>query len=320
MIKGSRSPYIPGLVHRSRNRAIIVAMLAAPARLWIGPSGWSYPDWAGRVYPADKPRGFKPLAYLARYFNAVEVNSSFYRIPTPRMTAAWPQLVPADFRFAFKLTQIFTHQRGEFPAAADVQAFATALQPVRDAGRLGPLLMQFPWSFRYTPEAVDWLKRLADSFGPYDRFVEVRHSSWAAPEALAELGQCGGYCNIDQPPLRDCIGPTTHVFGRGAYVRLHGRNARHWFAENQPAFERYNYLYSEAELREWVVRLNAISDQAENVYVFANNHYRGQGPVNALELKALLTGTPVDVPPELVTAYPRLAGIARAAPKRGLFE
>jgi uncharacterized protein YecE (DUF72 family) len=289
-------------------------------RLWIGPSGWSYPDWAGLVYPATKPRGFKPLAYLARYFNAVEVNSSFYRIPTPRMTAAWPRLVPASFRFAFKLTQIFTHERSEFPATTDVAAFVEGTQPIRDAGLLGPLLIQFPWSFRYAPDAVDWLRRLADSFEPYDRFIEVRHSSWAAPEALAELRLCGGYCNIDQPALRDCLGPTAHVFGRSAYVRLHGRNSRNWFAKNQPAFERYNYLYSEDELREWVARLNAIGDQAKEMYVFANNHYRGQGPVNALELKALLGDTPVDVPPDLVAAYPRLAGIARATPKQGLFE
>ncbi len=295
-------------------------MSAAPAKLWIGPAGWDYPDWGGIVYPAARPRGFKPLAYLARYFNAVEVNSSFYRIPSPRMTAAWPQLVPADFRFAVKLTQVFTHERREFPAPADVRAFCEGVAPLREAGRLGPLLIQFPWSFRCTPEAVEWLKRLAASFAEFERFIEVRHGSWAAPEALETLKETGGYCNIDQPRLRDCLGPTTHVFGRDAYVRLHGRNARNWFAENQPAFERYNYLYSEDELREWVARLNSLCTHAENVYVFANNHYRGQGPVNALELRALLTGQPVVTPPDLLAAYPRLNAIARTGPKRGLFD
>jgi uncharacterized protein YecE (DUF72 family) len=292
----------------------------AGAKLWIGPSGWSYDDWEGVVYPAQRPRGFKPLAHLARYFNAVEVNTSFYRIPTARMTAAWPGLVPADFRFAFKLTQVFTHERDEFPAATEVQAFRDGLAPIRDAGRLGPLLMQFPWSFRYTAEAVEWLRRLADSFPDCDRFVEVRHASWAEPEALEHIRQVGGYCNIDQPRLRNCLGPTQHVLGRSAYVRLHGRNARNWFAEDVPAHERYNYLYSEDELREWVTRLNAICGQADNVYVFANNHYRGQGVVNALELRALLTGQRVDVPDELRAAYPRLGAIARPAREPGLFE
>lgn len=296
-------------------------MSASPrAKFWIGPSGWSYDDWSGVVYPAGKPRGFKPLAYLARYFNAVEVNTSFYRIPTPRLTAAWPAQVPPDFRFAFKLTRIFTHERAAFPSPAEVQAFLAGTAPIRDASRLGPLLIQFPWSFRYTGDAVEWLRRLADSFREFDRFIEVRHASWAQPEALECLRQAGGYCNIDQPRLRNCLGPTQHVFGRSAYVRLHGRNAASWFAENVPSYERYNYLYSADELREWITRLNALAEQAENVYVFANNHYRGQGPVNALELKALLSGDRIEVPPELLAAYPRLAALAPPPRDAGLFD
>lgn len=296
--------------------------MSAPlrAKLWIGPSGWSYDDWEGIVYPQPRARSFKPLAFLAQYFNAVEVNSSFYRVPAPRMTAAWPRLVPADFRFAFKLTQSFTHARAAFPGAAEVRAFSDGLAPIRDARRLGPLLIQFPWSFRYAPESVDWLHRVADAFPDFERFIEVRHATWAQPEALAALRTCGGYCNIDQPPLRDCIGPTQHVFGRGAYVRLHGRNARNWFAEDQPAYERYNYLYGEDELRAWVTRLNAMCAEAENVYVFANNHYKGQGVVNALELRALLEGAPVSVPSELARVYPRLTRIARPQPRTGLFD
>jgi len=290
------------------------------ARLWIGPSGWSYDDWYGVVYPQERSARFKPLAYLSQFFNAVEVNSSFYRTPTARMTAAWVRQVPSEFRFAFKLTRIFTHERAEFPAQSEVEAFREALRPVREAGRLGPLLMQFPWSFRYTSDAVEWLRRLADAFPDFERFVEVRHASWAQPEALADLAAAGGYCNIDQPRLRNCLGPTEHVFGRNAYVRLHGRNARNWFADDVPSYERYNYLYSDEELREWVWRLDAMAGRAENLYVFANNHYRGQGPVNALELRALLEGGKVAVPDELRAAYPRLAAIARPPRAPHLFE
>jgi uncharacterized protein YecE (DUF72 family) len=291
-----------------------------PARFWIGPSGWSYQDWHGIVYPVRKPRGFKPLTLIARHFNAVEVNSSFYAIPTARMTAAWMPLVPADFRFAFKLTRIFTHEPDPTPDKATVTAFKAALRPVQEAGRLGPLLMQFPWSFRYTAEAVGRLRRLADSFGECDRVVEVRHASWAQPDALDLLRQIGGYCNIDQPRLRNCLGPTEHVFGPTAYVRLHGRNAANWFAENIPTYERYNYLYADAELREWVGRLNAIAAKAENVYVFANNHYRGQGVANALELRSLLEGRPVAVPDDLLRTYPRLKQIALPTRTPGLFD
>lgn len=286
----------------------------------IGPSGWSYDDWNGLFYPTRPPRGFQPLTHLARYFNAVEVNSSFYRMPTAKMTAAWPGRTPADFRFAFKLPQIFTHQRAEFPTPELVREFHTALAPVREAGKLGPVLIQFPWSFRYSPDAVDWLRRLAESFATLARFIEVRHASWARDEALETLRATGGYCNIDQPRLRDCLPPTQLVFGRSAYVRLHGRNAAAWFAEDRPPFERYNYLYSEDELREWAERLNAMAAKTDEVYLFANNHYRGQGPVNALELKAMLSGEHVAAPRELVEAYPRLRACVRSSGQGGLFE
>ena len=296
-------------------------MSTAPAgKLWIGPSGWSYDDWYGVVYPLARPRGFKPLKYLARYVGATEVNSSFYRVPSPRMTASWPALVSRDFRFAFKLTQTFTHDRTQFPPATEVQAFTEGLEPIRAAGLLGPLLIQFPWSFRYTPEAIDWLRRLTDAFPSFERFIEVRHASWGQPEALAALSQFGGYCNIDQPHLRECLGPTQHVFGRTAYVRLHGRNAQSWFAENRPKYERYDYLYNEDELREWITRINAIREQAENVYVFANNHYCGQSVVNALELRAMLEAQPVEAPPELVLAYPRLRQLTHPPRAAGLFD
>lgn len=290
------------------------------ARFWIGPSGWSYEDWHGIVYPDSKPRGFKPLAFIAEHFKAVEVNSSFYRIPTARMTAAWVRLVPEDFRFAFKLTRTFTHEAETFPDRSSVEAFLDALTPVRQAGRLGPLLLQFPWSFRYTSEAVDRLRRLAECFAECDRVIEVRHASWAQPEALELLRQVGGICNIDQPRLRNCLGPGTHVFGPTAYVRLHGRNAANWFADDIPTYERYNYLYSDAELREWVGRLNTIAARAENVYVFANNHYRGQGVVNALELRAFLEGGPLRVPPDLLRHYPRLKAVAQPPREPGLFD
>jgi uncharacterized protein YecE (DUF72 family) len=290
------------------------------SKFWIGPSGWSYPDWEGVVYPTRPGAGFKPLRFIAGLFNAVEVNSSFYRTPTPRITESWPALVPRDFRFAFKLTRAFTHDRHRFPPRSEAAAFCAALRPVSDAGRLGPILMQFPWSFRYTPDAVEWLDRLAEAFRPYERFVEVRHTSWARPEALEALSRVGGYCNIDQPVLRDCLPPTTHVFGRNAYARFHGRNAAHWFAENQAAFERYNYLYTPDELREWVARLNEMARQAQDVYVFSNNHYRGQGVANALEIRALLGEPPRAIPSELLAAYPRLAAIAAGPRQPTLFD
>ncbi len=291
----------------------------APFTLWTGPSGWSYDDWYGVFYPAKKPRAFEPLTHVARFFNAVEVNSSFYRMPTARMTGGWPAKTPTEFRFAFKAPQIFTHERSVFPDRSLVAAFRDALGPVREAGKLGPVLFQFPWSFRFNESAAEWLHRIADAMPDVERFIEVRHATWARPEALELLRGVGGYCNIDQPVLRDCLPPTMHVFGRSAYVRLHGRNAASWFAEGLPPFERYNYLYSESELREWAERIVGSAGQSRETYVFANNHYRGQGPVNALELRAMIEGERVDVPRELLEAYPRLAQIAIEKPRDTLF-
>lgn len=291
------------------------------ATIWIGPSGWSYPDWHGPVYPDPAPRGFSALRFIGRYFNSVEVNSSFYRIPTARTTECWAGEVPRPFRFAFKLTRTFTHERGELPPRRDFDAFLVGVRPIGEAGLLGPILMQFPWSFRHAPSSVEWLRRLADGLRGPRLVIEVRHSSWMTDEALSALARLGGVCAIDQPALRDCIGPEPFTFGRLGYVRLHGRNQATWFAEGVPPFERYNYLYTEPELREWVERLREMASRSDEVWVYANNHYRGQGVANALELRAMLTGGPVAAPPALVAAYPRLAALTTtAAAQPGLFD
>ncbi len=285
-------------------------MSATLANLWVGTAGWSYDDWRGLVYPSSPARGFRPLTYLSRFVNAVEVNSTFYRLPGPELARKWPSQVPERFRFTFKLTRTFTHERAQFPANADADAFKAAIAPVQQAGQLGPLLIQFPWSFRFEPSAVDWLQRVRDAFCDHDRAIEVRHSSWAAPEALDAIRRAGGICNIDQPLLRDHLGRMHLVFGRTAYVRLHGRNADNWFRDDQPAYERYNYLYSDSELREWLDGLRRMLLEADDVYAITNNHYRGQAVANAIELRAMLEPTPPAAPATLLSAYPRLREVA----------
>lgn len=284
------------------------------SQLWIGPSGWSYPDWYGVVYPSTRPRTFRPLAFISQLFNAVEVNSSFYAIPLPATTASWPPQVGESFRFAFKLPRDFTHENVREPDPQMVQRFREALRPVQESGKLGPVLFQFPWSFHHTSATVERLSRLTEAFADFDRSIEVRHTSWLRPEAQSFLAQVGGICNIDQPLLRACIGPTQTVFGPTAYVRLHGRNKQNWFAENVPSYERYNYLYTDAELREWVARINAMLVQARNVYVFANNHYRGQAVTNALQLRHLLGESNLRAPAGLITTYPHLRALVSELP------
>jgi uncharacterized protein YecE (DUF72 family) len=287
------------------------------SKYFVGPSGWSYADWFGVMYPAKRSARFDALAFVADYFNAVEVNTSFYRPVPAKMSASWVRRVAhrPSFHFTFKLHRSFTHERQGYGREA-VATVLDGLQPVIEASRLGCMLLQFPWSFRRCTDSIDWLKRLACDFGAIRLAVELRHGSWAVPDTLEELGRFGmALCNIDQPKLRQCLGPASHVTATLGYVRFHGRRSDTWFAENVESHERYNYLYSMDELGEWLPRIKEMGAQAEAVYVFSNNHYRGQGPANALQLRSMLEQRPVEVPELLARTYPELEAVR--APSKG---
>jgi uncharacterized protein YecE (DUF72 family) len=143
----------------------------------IGPAGWSYKDWWGIVYPARKPRGFSELTYLAEYFDTVEINVTFYRPIPAKTAAAWLDKTKAypRFRFTAKLWRGFTHERDA--TAAHEQEFKDGFAPMLEQDKLGALLLQFPWSFRNTPENRDYLSRLNERFAEFPRVLEVRHGS-----------------------------------------------------------------------------------------------------------------------------------------------
>jgi uncharacterized protein YecE (DUF72 family) len=277
----------------------------------VGTSGWSYADWEGRFYPRGKPPRFDELAYMSRYFRCVEVNTSFYRPPTARTTASWLRRTPEGFEFTFKLHQRFTHEPREPWTAAEVTEFRDGLAPVAEAGRLGAVLVQFPWSFRAEEAAFRRLGTIREDFGGLPLVAEVRHVSWMGEGARAFLKDQGfGFCNIDQPPSRGGLAPTSLATGPVGYVRLHGRNSEAWFRKDAGRDDRYNYLYSEAELSEWIDRIREIARASEKTYIFTNNHYRGQAPANALQILSKLEGRPVPVPPPLLETYPFLESIA----------
>lgn len=286
------------------------------AKYFVGPSGWSYPDWNGIVYPSAAGVRFDPLHWVTRYFNAVEVNSSFYRPPTARTAESWVRRAEhaPEFLFTFKLFQAFTHRRAEY-GRAEIAECKAGLAPIAASGRLGCLLLQFPWSFRCGPAAFEWLARLRDDFGEFPLAVEVRHTSWDRPDARDRLRDLRlNYCNIDQPVWNQCLRPSAHVTGAVGYVRFHGRRTDTWFAENADTHARYDYLYRPAELEEWIPRLRQIAEQTEQTFVFMNNCARGQSIANGLQIRALLEHRPVDVPPEALRAFPFLGEIA--SPRR----
>jgi uncharacterized protein YecE (DUF72 family) len=278
----------------------------------IGTAGWSYEDWQGIVYPR-RPKPPDELKFLAAYFDVLEVNSSFYRPPISRTTASWIQRTAArpDFRFTFKMHQRFTHQRESPWSTAEAREFREGLAPVAEAGRLGGVLLQFPWSFKADSAAFQWLRRLADEFGQWPLVVEVRHDSWNRNEPREELRKLGvAVASIDQPLLEHCLKPSVEVAAGLGYVRLHGRNREKWFAEDSGPNERYNYLYSQQEIDEWVERIRDMSQRAKEVYVIANNHYRGQAAANALQIMSKVQGRPVPVPETMIVEYPFLEAIA----------
>lgn len=273
--------------------------------IFIGPAGWSYKDWYGRVYPSPKPRGFDELAYLARYFDTVEVNSSFYAPMRAAQTGAWIERTAHNPRFLFtaKLLGRFTHASDARWTREEIASVREPLQPLREAGKLGALLAQFPWSFRRTAGNRAWLARLTDEFAEFPLVVEIRHASWNTPEFFASLRDRGvGFVNIDQP-ARTGIEPTGRATAPVAYIRLHGRNLENWFRDDAGVNERYDYLYTAEELEPWRDRALQLERESEQVFVITNNHFEGKAVANAAMLKAGISGTPAPVPPSLFDTY-----------------
>ena len=283
----------------------------ATSKVLIGPAGWSYADWEGIVYPRTKQRGYHEAAYLAQYFDAIEINTSFYNPLRAEVAASWVEKIQHNpsFQFTAKLWKRFTHERNS--NLQDEKAFKQGIAPLVAAGRLGALLLQFPWSFKNSKEHHEYMSGLFMQFIEYPLVVEVRHSSWNRPEILEWLRAQGvGFCNVDQPIIGRSLPPSEYVTMPVGYVRLHGRNYEHWFASDEQPHERYNYLYSVEELKPWADRITNIAQNAELVFVIANNHYLGKAVANALQLSSLLRGLPVPVPDTLREHYPQLDEIA----------
>jgi uncharacterized protein YecE (DUF72 family) len=279
----------------------------APMAIRVGLAGWSYPDWKGRVYPAKPPRGFDPLQYLSGYFDTIEINSTFYRTPSVGTTQRWAERVAGrpSFRFTAKLPQVFTHARQT--DAREETSFKEAMVPLQTANLLGALLLQFPYAFHHTPVNRVYLTQLVERFQSYPLVLEVRHRSWDTPSVYEFLRGLGvGFCNIDQPQVSYTLGLTCQVTSPIGYLRLHGRNAATWFQDEANRDARYDYLYSSPELEEISATFLAIAAQARDVYLIANNHFRGQAALNALQLRHRITLAPVSIPAHLLAIYPQL--------------
>ena len=321
--------------------------------LRIGTSGWNYPSgkgtWNGLFYPATRSKragtaNFDELRFYAEHFDTVEVNSTFYGQPRPEVTRGWADRTPANFDFSLKLYQKFTHPKMFKEAAlrrvpgavsgsggentlldllaqvtqSDIDEFRAGIEPLASTGKLGALLAQFPASFKDTPASRDYLAQVLAAFRDYPVAVELRHRSWsdALTDTLAMLnGFNAAWVQIDEPKFRFSIRQNYLPNITGFYyMRLHGRNAAQgWRHEHRD--DRYNYLYSAEELREFSDVAGAATELVKKSYLYTNNHFSAKSVVNAVMLKAQL-GQPIDgeYPPELVERYRELETLVPTAP------
>ena len=252
--------------------------------LRCGTSGWAHGDWSGSVYPAIKPRGFHPLEYLSRHLDLVEIDTSFDAPLRPELSKLWLRKVAERPGFVFTAIagRQFTFERQL--DATSIRAFKDGLWPLRQAGKLGCLLMRFPWSFRFTKENRDFLIELRRIFHEFPLAAEMRHASWTLDEALGTLMDYRvGFCNIDQPPGARATQPGSIITAPVGYVRLVGRNGADWTGESAA-----DYLYTPRELGLWQDRIERIAVHTNATFVVAANHIGGKAAVNAMQLMAML--------------------------------
>jgi uncharacterized protein YecE (DUF72 family) len=252
--------------------------------LYFGTSGFSYNDWVSAFYPPKMPRQ-EWLYYYAREFNALELNSTYYAIPQLSVIKNMIAKTGDGFLFAVKANQEMTHTRQNETAA--FVAFVRMLQPFIDAGKLGCILAQFPYSFGYNQQNLDYLKLFRERMTDLPLVTEFRNAQWLKPDVFDFLRSHNiGFCCVDEPKLPKLLPPVAEVTSTIGYVRFHGRNAAKWW-KHEYAYERYDYTYSTEELAEWLPKLRNLDGQAEKTFVFANNHWKGQA-VNTIRQLRLM--------------------------------
>jgi uncharacterized protein YecE (DUF72 family) len=256
-------------------------------RVLIGTSGYSYEDWVGPFYPEGLNRR-EYLSFYAAEFPVVELNFSYYTQPEASTLERMIEKTPESFRFAIKAHQSLTHNIGEdLPRA--IRRYRQGIQPLIESGRLAAVLLQFPYSFHYTPASRRHLQRLCQSFAELPKAVEFRGNEWLRDSVYRGLSDVrAAFVNVDEPRLPELPGPTEVVSSELAYLRFHGRNAANWWKGDNVS--RYDYLYAAEELSEWLPMIERMLARAGMLLVIFNNHSRGQAIQNARELQGLLFG------------------------------
>jgi uncharacterized protein YecE (DUF72 family) len=252
--------------------------------IWIGTSGYSYPDWVGTFYPPGTTPG-RMLSLYCQAFPLVELNFSFYRLPTPSMLAGLAERTPPGFQFIVKIPRTLSHDE----SPADLPAFRQAIEELSRRQRLLGLLCQLPQASHNAARHRSWLNTLASELGNYRLAIEFRHRSWNQSEVPPWLAENGlDLVAVDAPELsglypRGLVQSTPRV-----YVRFHSRSGGKWYFSDK---ERYDFDYDDAALGEWVDAVTAISERSDRVLLLFNNCRRGQAARNAERMRQLLEET-----------------------------
>jgi uncharacterized protein YecE (DUF72 family) len=298
----------------------------APIR--IGTCSWADESLSKYFYPREVKGAEERLRYYTERFDTVEANSTYYHLPSREMVERWAERTPENFvmhvkafgvmtRHPVKVEQLPPDLREEAPLdqrgrverpsrefrAEIFRRFHDALEPLRETGKLGGILLQFPSYVVPKPASLDYLEWAVEQLQGDEALVEFRHAAWLddehRDETLAFLERHGmTYVIVDAPRTegRNVLPTVVATTSPTAYVRLHGRNAETWNKRSGSAAERFDYLYSDDELREWAGQLRELAAKAEVVYAMFNNNGRSavggetiaQAPVNAETLKGLL--------------------------------
>ena len=260
-------------------------------RLLVGTSGFSYPDWKGPFYPESLPKAGM-LSYYSTVFSQVELDFTYYQMPGKRTIAGLERKTPADFLFCVKAHKTMTHEFSrDFEKAAEVfKSFVEALEPFIITRKLGCILAQFPWGFKNSCANLEYLDFFRRELAGLPVVVEFRNTEWLRKETFYFLHDKDfGYCCVDEPRLKGLLPPVALATSKIGYVRFHGRNAAKWWPRlHQEPWERYNYLYSQAELEEWVPKIRKLVRKTEQTFVLMNNCHAGHAVINARMFQEIL--------------------------------
>jgi len=270
--------------------------MADPSNIAIGTSGYSYSDWKEKFYP-KKIQQNEMFSYYSKFFRTVEINSSYYKIPEIRLIDHLLANAPDGFDFVFKAPLEFTHQRENFGSACTI--FCERLMPLFKKKMLGTVLLQFPYSFKNTEENLNHLKNIRE-WVPFPLHAEFRNVEWLSDKVVDFLREHDiGFVNVDEPDLPKLLPKTDIATTDIGYFRFHGRNAAHWWNSEQ-AYMRYDYLYSDDELKSWANNIKDTAKKLKKTYVFMNNHYQAKSVQNAVSLGKMIGVIDHDIPMQKV--------------------